>query len=119
MSDRAFLKKSVVWIVLLVATISVFAKGSTNIRLSRSLVLNGTTLAPGEYRLNWTSEGDGVVVTFSMERKAVATAHGRFVDRDLKYDRSMLVFTTALDGATTLTEIRISGERRAITFDRR
>jgi hypothetical protein len=49
-------------------------KNSANVVFDQPLVVAGTQLAPGQYKLTWTGDGSNVTVTFEKGRKTVATA---------------------------------------------
>jgi hypothetical protein len=61
-----------------------------------------------------------VTVTQGKGKKAsvIATAQGRLENRDTKYERNMVVYTTHPDGSQSVSELRIGGTSTAIVFDK-
>ena len=102
--------------ILLVASASAMAKNSRSFNLTYPASLNGTKLAAGEYRVTWESHSAEVTVTFTSTKDVVATAQGKLVERDAKYDRNAVVYETNADGARIIMEIRFGGTKQAIVF---
>lgn len=101
---------------LVAASVSAFAKGSRTVNLSLPAHVGGTQIAAGEYQVNWEVHSSTVTVAFKKGSKVMATASGKLVDRDVKYDRNALVFGTNPDGSNTITEIRLAGMKQAIVL---
>ncbi len=102
--------------IFLVASASALAKNSRSFNLTYSASLNGTQLAAGEYRVTWESHSPGATVTFTNSKNVVATAQGKLVERDVKYERNAVVYETNADGSRIITEIRFGGTKQAIVF---
>ncbi len=117
MSNRSLLMKSLVWVVLIVAAGVLFGGGAATLQLSRPVSVNGTAMAPGEYRLTWTTDGTETAVTFTRGGKVAATTRGRIVSREQKFDRNMVVFGAAANGASTIAEIRLANQKDVIVFE--
>ncbi len=76
----------------------------------------------GHYEVTWEHHSPEVTVTVTQEKGktkgVVATAKGRMEDRDTKYERNMVVYTTQADGSQAVAELRIGGTNKAIVFDK-
>jgi len=97
---------------------SVFAKEKTKatLELSDPVTVEGRTLHPGKYTVEWTGSGPNVQVTISQGKNAVATIPAQLAQqasptRNDEYG----TFTTA-DGSKTLTAIYIGGNRSYLEF---
>jgi hypothetical protein len=102
--------------ILLVANVSTFAGGSANVNLSLPASLNGVKLNAGSYNVKWESHSPEATVTFSKGSKVLATVGARVEERDVKYDRDMVLYRTNPDGSYTITEIRFAGKRQVLVF---
>lgn len=94
-----------------------FARYRPTLTVTSEMSLKGTPIPPGTYKLSWEEHGSHVTVTFTKGSKVVATAEGRLVDRDLKYNRNAVVCKTDPDGTRVLVEIRLGNEKKVILFD--
>ena len=102
--------------ILVGANGATYAQGSINLNISLPSSLNGTNIAPGEYRVRWDSHSPEITVTFNKGRKVIATADGKLVDRDTKYDHDGVVYRVNADGTHSIQEIRLAGKKQAIVF---
>jgi hypothetical protein len=82
--------------------------------------LGGAKLSAGRYNVAWEPHSPEVTVTLSQGKgkksSVVATAQGRIENRDTRYERNMVVYTTQADGSQTVSELRIGGTSTAIVF---
>jgi len=105
-------------VVLLLFAGSVLAadKGNqTRVTVLDPVMVNGKTLAPGEYKVTWEGSGSDVQVTFLQGKKVVATASAKVQPRDVAYDNTALV--TRRDGnGLNLIEIRPQGRKEALAL---
>lgn len=104
-------------ILLLVAGSALAAdKGNqTKVTVLDPVMVNGTTLAPGEYKVTWEGSGGEVQVTFLQGKKVVATAQAKVQARDVAYENTALV--TKQDGkGLDLVEIRPQGRKEALAL---
>jgi uncharacterized protein YlzI (FlbEa/FlbD family) len=102
--------------LLVLCSTSAFAETSTKMTLLSTLSVNGTELKAGQYKVSWEEHSPDVTVTFSRGKKEVATAHGKIMDRGVKYRRNMVVYEGSSDGPRTLVEIQLGGTSHAIVF---
>lgn len=79
-------------------------------------------LDAGHYDVTWEQHSPDVTVTVAQgkgkKRGVIATAQGRVENRDTKYERNMVVYTTQPDGSQTISELRIGGTSTAIVFNK-
>ena len=84
--------------------------------------LGDSKLNAGHYEITWQQHSPEVTVTVTQGKgkksSVVATVQGRLENRDTKYDRNMVVYTTQPDGSQFVSELRIGGTSSAIVFDK-
>ena len=102
--------------VLLLTTIPALANGSRRINVAYPASLNGTAIAAGEYKVSWEVQSSEATVSFMQDGRVVATAKGKFMDRNVKYARNSVVFRTKADNSRTIAEIRFAGTKQALVF---
>jgi len=93
-----------------------FEKGSRNFRFGSPLNVGDTHMPVGDCVVSWESYSDNAIVKFLQDDFVVATAHGKWEKRDVRYDRGALVYRKNRDGSRTLIEIRFAGMNQALIF---
>lgn len=78
-------------------------KNSANLELTQTVSVEGTQLAPGDYKLTWNGSGPNVTVNFAKGRDTVATATAKLVNTPNYEDA--IETTTAADNTTVLQAI--------------
>lgn len=104
-------------ILLLVAASALAAdKGNaTKMTVLDPVMVNGTTLAPGDYKVTWDGSGADVQVTILQGKKVVATVPAKLEPRDVAYGNTAIV--TQHDGnGLDLVEIRPQGRKEALAL---
>ena len=118
MNQKGLAVRILLVLFLSMATASAFGKNSRDIKLEHAASLNGTLVAPGEYKLSWDMDNEqGAVTLKSYSGSKVVTVKGKLVDRGLRYNRNSVQCETKPDGTRSLSEIRLSGTSQAIVFD--
>ena len=117
MDIRKYLGTSILSAVLLLASgIPALAKNSRTVVLAHDVVLSGKTLPAGDYVVQWVAHSPQATVEFAQHHKVVLSTEGRFEDRGKKYNSDMVVYDTASDGTSTISEIRFAGSSEVIVF---
>ncbi|MDD5543281.1 MAG: hypothetical protein PHX83_08905 [Acidobacteriia bacterium] len=112
-----YLKLLVLGILALVmASVPAFAKNSISIALSQATVVNGTSVAAGDYTVKWEQHSPEATVTLVRGNDVVASSPAKVVERDTKYAATAVVTDTHADGTKTLLKIEIGGTRQALVF---
>ena len=108
------------WVMVLaglsVVAGSADAKDSRTLKLTNPCQINGKALPAGEYTLSWVSHSPQATLTLTRGKEAVVTFQGKWVERDVKYERNMIVYDTKPDGSMTVVEIRLAGMRQALVI---
>ena len=86
------------------------------VKLSRSLAVNGTQIAPGEYQVSWEAQGDGTTVTFLRGNKVVATARAKVVDGSQKFSNNRVYYQKDQKGTEKLMKIHLGGTNQSLVF---
>lgn len=85
------------------------AAGSYNVTFYNPVIVNGTTLQPGDYKLE-VKENTAII----KQGKVIAQAPVKIENNDKKF----LTNTVRLDG-TQVDEIRLGGTRTRLIFDKK
>jgi len=103
-------------LLLLAASVPAFAKNSRTVALSHGAVLNGTNLAAGRYVVQWEAHSPQATVEFTQGHKVVLKTECKVEDRGKIYPLSSVLYDTASDGTTTISEIRLAGSSEVLIF---
>lgn len=104
-------------VVLMLFAVSTLAAKSnrTTVTVSDPVMVNGKTLASGQYTVTWEGSGDQVQVSFLQGKKVVATASAKLVQADVAYDSSALI--TKQDGnGLNLVAIQPRGSKQSLAL---
>lgn len=98
------------------ATAGAGTRHSMSLKLWEPATLKGATLAPGEYKLSWTTTGSEADVTIEQGGKVVATSKANVVERDKTHADDMVLFQKGSDGSQVLSEIRTRGQKAVLVL---
>ncbi|HEV2730045.1 MAG TPA: hypothetical protein VGV15_08435 [Terriglobales bacterium] len=102
-------------LALLLAT-SAFASKKGSLQLSQAVNVNGKQLPAGDYTVKWHGSGTNVQASIMKGKNVVATVPARLVDLDRTPGSDASVITGNADGSRSLTQIRFSGKKSALTI---
>jgi hypothetical protein len=102
--------------IILIAALTGSAKNARTLTLRTPVTLQGTEINAGQYEVSWVSHSPTATITFTQNNATVATAEGKWVDRDVKYPSDAVVYTNNVDGSHTLVEIRLGGTKQALVL---
>ncbi len=90
---------SVLSLVMLFAPLSLFAasKSSQSVTLTHSLNIGGTTLAPGDYKVQWEGTGN-VTATITRGKKVFATVPATVTETKSNWDGALHFKDDVLQG---------------------
>src|ERR1700694_5442528 len=103
--------------VLLLASLWAAAGRWRKLLFKTPVKLNGAEMTPGFYVVDWVSHSPEATVTFRRNGQVVATAAGKWVERDTKAAADTVVYSTNADGTHTLKELRFGGMKQVLVFD--
>ena len=107
----ATVSKTLIMGVALLLASSAFAATKASLSLRHPTSVNGTTLSPGEYKLEWDGAGPNVEVSVLQGKKVVARVPAKVVDVSSPYDNDAAVVKQNGDGSASLSEARFQGKK--------
>jgi hypothetical protein len=108
------LSKSLLLGVALTLATSAFAANKASMQVSEPLQVNGTKLAPGDYKLEWDGNGPNVDISILKGKTVVAKIPAQIVNLDQASPSNATVVKKNDDGTRTLSQIRVSGKKYAL-----
>jgi hypothetical protein len=109
-------KTLVMGLALLLAS-SAFASSKATLQLNNPTSVNGTTLKPGEYKLEWDGTGPSIQLSIKQGKNTVATVPAKLVDLDFVSKSNAAVTKDGVGGARSLAGIRLEGKKFALQLD--
>jgi hypothetical protein len=100
-------------LALLLAT-SAFAANKGSLTVQEPVMLNGTKLAAGDYKVQWDGNGPNVELSITQGKKVIAKVPAHMVDLDSPAQSDAAVVKNNGDGTKSLTEVRLSGKKFAL-----
>jgi hypothetical protein len=99
-------------LALLLAT-SAFAANKGSLQIQEPTSVNGTKLAPGDYKIEWDGTGPSVELSIMQGKKVIAKVPAHVVDLTRPAQNDAAVVKNSEDGTKTLSEVRLSGKKFA------
>ena len=81
-----------------------------SIDISQVIQIGGTTLKPGNYKLEWQGSGSAVQVSFQQNGKTLVTVSGTLKTNDDQVTQDATVTEGTSSGTLTLKEIRLNAD---------
>jgi hypothetical protein len=106
-------KSLVLGLALLVAS-SAFAATKGSLQINHPVSINGTSLKPGEYKVEWDGAGPEVQVSILQGKNVVAKVPAKVVNLDAASQNSAAVTKTNDDGSSSLSGVRFQGKKFAL-----
>jgi hypothetical protein len=98
---------------LLLAT-SAFAANKASMQVQSPLTINGATLKPGEYKVEWNGSGSNVELSITQGKKVLAKLPAHVVDLQATSNSDATVIRRNDDGTNSLTGLRFGGKKFAL-----
>jgi hypothetical protein len=95
---------------------SAFAATKDSLQISDAVTLNGTTLKPGEYKVEWEGSGSDVEVSIVQGKSVLAKAPGHPVELDARAPYDAAVTRKKDDGTSSLIGVRFGGKNVGLDF---
>ena len=105
-------KSLLLGLALLLAT-SAFAANKGSLSVQEPVTVNGTRLAPGDYKVVWDGTGPSVELSITQGKKVVAKVPARMVTLENPSQTDAAVVRNNGDGTKSLSEVRLSGKKFA------
>ena len=103
-------------VILLTASLWAAAANSRTLSFRTPVQLNGSQMQPGFYEVEWVSHSPEATVTFKRNGQVIATAAGKWVERESKSPADSVVYSNNADGTHTLKELRFGGMKQVLVF---
>jgi hypothetical protein len=110
----ATVSKSLVLGLALLLASSAFAGTKANLQLSNPVTLNGTTLKPGDYKVQWEGSGPNVEVSILQGKNVVAKVPAHVVELQTASPSDAAVTRKNDSGPNTLAGLRFGGKKIAL-----
>jgi hypothetical protein len=110
----ATVSKSLVLGLALLMASSAFAGTKASLQISNPVNVNGTTLKPGDYKVQWEGAGPSVELSILQGKNVVAKVPARVVELQTPAASDAAVTRTNDNGARTLAGLRFEGKKFAL-----
>lgn len=108
------ISKSVFLGVALLLASSAFAATKAHLAITSPTTVNGTTLKPGDYQLQWEGSGPNVEVSVLRGKTVLTKVNAKLVDLKSRSQSDAAVVKDNGDGTASLTGARFSGKMFAL-----
>jgi len=106
--------KSVVMGLALLLASSAFAAPKSSLQLSNPVLVNGTTLKPGDYKVQWEGSGPNVEMSIIQGKNVVAKVPAHIVELQTPAAYDAAVTRKNDSGPNTLAGVRFQGKKIAL-----
>jgi len=113
MKFTAVSKGLILGLALLLAS-SAFAGTKGDLQLASTVTVNGTTLKPGDYKLQWDGSGPNLEVSIMQGKNVVAKTPATIVEMSAPSANNAAVVRKNDDGTSSLTGARFEGKKFAL-----
>jgi hypothetical protein len=110
----ATVSKSLVLGLALLLASSAFAATKGSLQISKPVNVNGTTLKPGDYKVQWEGAGPNVELSILQGKNVVAKVPARVVELQTASSSDAAVTRSDDSGASTLAGLRFQGKKFAL-----
>lgn len=109
---NARLVKALILVFVLVMSMAAIAAESTKVTISQPSTLNGTQIAPGDYKVSWDVAGEKAKVNILSGKKTVATLEAKVMERDTANAYSGIV----RDDSGNIKRVLVGGKKTVLVF---
>ena len=90
---------------------NVFAATKGSLQINHPVMVNGTTLKPGDYKVEWEGTGSNVEVSIKQGKKVLANASAHQVELAAPASNDAIVMVKNDNGTSSLTGLRFEGKK--------
>jgi len=90
---------------------NVFAATKGSLQISHPVMVNGTTLKPGDYKVEWESSGSNVEVSIMQGRSVLAKTAAHQVELKAPASNDAIVIVKNDNETSSLTGLRFEGKK--------
>ncbi|MGA8190157.1 MAG: hypothetical protein WB776_19720, partial [Candidatus Sulfotelmatobacter sp.] len=106
--------RSLVLGLALLLTSSAFAGTKANLSINSPVTVNGTTLRPGDYKVQWEGSGPNVELSILQGKNVVAKTSAHLVELQTPAANDAAVTLKNDSGPNSLASIRFEGKKIAL-----
>ena len=110
----ATVSKSLVLGLAMLLASTAFAANKANLQLSNPTLVNGTTLKPGDYKIQWEGAGPNVELSILQGKKVVTTVPAHVVELQSPASNDAAVTHQNASGPNSLAGVRFQGKKTAL-----
>jgi hypothetical protein len=110
----ATVSKSLVLGLALLLASSAFAATKGSLQLINPVTVNGTTLKPGDYKVEWEGAGPNVELSILRGKNVVTKVAARVIELQTPAGNDAAVTRENGSGPNTLTGVRFQGKKTAL-----
>ncbi len=110
----ATVSKSLVLGLAVLLASTAFAATKASLQLSSPVLVNGTKLKPGDYKIQWEGAGPNVELSILQGKKVVATVPAHVVELQVAASSDAAVTRQNASGPNTLAGVRFQGKKTAL-----
>jgi hypothetical protein len=110
----ATVSKSIVLGLTLVLASTAFAATKHNLQLTDPVTVNGATLKPGDYKLEWDGSGPNVELSILKGKNVVAKVPAHVVELEAPAANDATVTRKNDNGPNALAGVRFQGKKTAL-----
>jgi hypothetical protein len=110
----ATVSKSVILGLALLLASSAFAATKANLQLNNPVMVNGTKLKPGEYKLQWEGSGPNVELSIVQGKNVLTKVPAHVVQLETPAANDAAVTQKNDSGTNSLAGIRFQGKKFAL-----
>jgi len=102
---------------LLLASSAVAGENKTSVNLIDKVSVDGKTIEPGKYQVEWTGNGPNVQVTVAKGKQQVATFPAKLTEQATSNSATAYSTAAATDGSKSLTAIYVGGKKYVLELE--
>lgn len=110
----ATVSKSLMMGLALLLASSAFAGTKSSLQLNNPVLVNGTTLKPGDYNVQWEGTGPNVELSILQGKKVLAKVPARVVELPSPAGQNAAVTRKNDSGPNSLAGVRFQGKKMAL-----
>jgi hypothetical protein len=110
----ATVSKSMVMGLALLLASSAFAATKANLQLSNPVMVNGTKLKPGDYKVQWEGSAGNVELSITQGKTVVAKVPAHVIELQAPAANDAAVTRKNESGPNTLAGVRFQGKKFAL-----
>ena len=113
----SMISRSLILGAALLLTTQVFAVNKGTLQVQEEVNVSGQQLPAGEYQVKWDGTGPNVELSIVKGKKVLATVPAHMIDLNQSAAYDAAVVRKNADGSKSLSEIRFSGKKFALSLN--